>query len=250
MTANERDLDTYDSYLYHTGRAVFYGICGMFVLLAAIITISRLLKSETLAVVGGIALFGSPLFLEQRYRGLFTRKARLEFDQYKLVVKEYTRDQDVVKNTMTFPWSSIKAYNFYFTQNDYTCLTLYLKHGPRQGFILKDDKDVDRALDERSVASLFLYFARQYSAENPGANSISFRPAFFTTRVGTILLYLVLALNVGVVIMHIVLRTMPTTLFVSLPLLFGIFGRRVLNKRLYEKIQKAPLRSPELQRSK
>lgn len=228
----ENQAITYETQTYYPLKGfifvLFYYIIGT----AFIIIVARPGHNVTLGAIGWIALMISPILFKKNIQIYLVNRAVISVDNLHFHLTEYGSNDDELKNDLVINWKDIKSYNFSISPDKITTLTINLNTGKRKSFSFKDDKDQDIALKDRSVFSVFYFFAYQYGKENQSGHKIYFKPGFLTTKAGHILICSLFALTIAEIVFHFLVA--PDTTFFSVIAAFT-FDFIILNTLLKDK---------------
>lgn len=206
-----------------------------------IIYFSVLLHKAAFAVVGWVALCTIPFLFKKKFQKLFTRNTFLEFDYDKFHVQELK--DGVLKREDFILWSDIKSYKCYFSESNKTFLTVYLKNSKKHGYIFCDNKNQEQAISEKSVFSMFYFYISNYN-ETQTNGIITIRPTFFSTKQGTIVLWIITIIAIIAIIKHIISHTPIYQLLMPLAILAGLFLKREGDKKIAENIKDIKVINP------
>ena len=230
---------------YSAVKAALYALPSLILLLVLVMTLARSIHSEAMAVLGSVFVCSFPFLFQKKYKTQFTRRVVLEFDEQGFVIKEHTLKTKTFIKEFAVNWIQIRSYKCSFSSSNMTFLNLYLKDGSLKSFSFKDEKTQEQAIKEKSVFSIFNYYAVNYNSNQVPEDKITLRPSFLTTRLGTIVLYTVGILAVITIVIHHLLESKTFMLsFMSLFIVLGLLVKRRTDKLLYNKISTLDSRLP------
>ncbi|MET4083348.1 hypothetical protein ABIB40_003319 [Pedobacter sp. UYP30] len=228
---------TYKSTTYHNGKAFLYGFpifaFGTLFLLFAAVKIGAFL----IFVIGWIALIIIPFFFQKKFKLLFTRNITLDFDNDAVKMIESSTHDDLIKDEITIFWDDIDNYKCYFSVTNVTYLILSFRDGSSKQFSF-NDKEQKFAIKEESVFSLFYASIAKYNLSRADGDKIVFKPGFFTTKGGLVLLYSMLMLAIVLIVLHFIYQPKTATVSViALVIILGLFGKRKKDTLFKEQIE-------------
>lgn len=236
---------SYKSKTYNVWRAFLFGILIFVLVVISIIIVGRLIDNFLFVLLGWIGICTVPFLFQKQYKNIFTRKVSLEFDNKCFLVNEYRQDDDVLLKQISVNWSDIKSYKCYFTQSNITYVVMYLRNGSSNTFSFSDEKNQEEAIESKSVFSIFHYFITQYNLDKKKDEMITFRPGFFTTKLGGIVLLSLTSIIILFIIIHFIVDSKTAKFsFMSVFILLGLLAKREGDKKFYNKINQLDPRSP------
>ncbi len=235
----------YVTKIYNAMRASLYGIVIYAAIMFLIISGGIYVHQPILGVIIYV-IFNSTIFIFQKqYKQIFTRDVLIESNDKAFSIKEYNRKNILIK-THLFNWTDIKAYKCYFSQTNITFLTIYLRNKTYKAFLFKDDKDQTKAINEKSVFSIFYYFVNQYNSSKNAKDIILIEEGFLNTKKGIFIIYslvLLATLNITINIIYKPKASLPLILM-SVFIVIGLFVKRSKDKNLYKTISQQKNQSP------
>lgn len=231
---------TYKCQIYYAGKAfiIEFPIFMAFTILLMLFLI-YLNISPSIGVVIVITFWISPFVFQKKIRNKFTKNALLEFDDNSFSITTSNLNDNEKASTLSYNWDEIKAYKFYFTDSKLTYLDIYLKNGKFKEFGFKDNKTEEESINNESVFSIFYSFIKKYNADKPHNEKIYFAPGFLVKPVGIFLLFILAALIAIDITLHILKYESNIGFIIFATALFlGLIGKRIEQKRLYERMRK------------
>ena len=232
---------SYQTETYNPSRAFFVFFPIFIVLTLTIIYLARFLHEALFAIVGWIALCTIPFLFQKKFQNLFSREAFLEFDNEKFYVKELKND--ILKRESFILWSETKYYKCNFTESNKTFLTIYLKNGKKYNFIFCDNKNQEQAISEKSVFSIFYFYVTNYNSTQTD-EGITITQGFFSTKQGTVVLWIITIIVVIALIKHFISHTPIYQLLMPISILVGLFLKREGDKKIAENLKNIKVYNP------
>lgn len=183
-----------------------------------------------------------PFLFQKQYKNLFTNKIDLEFDNESFNANEYNHNEELIKKTQ-IKWNEIESYKFSFSSS-MTDFTLKLKNGSKKHYLFREGMSQEQAINEKSMFSIFYYYIKKYNNEKNN-DEITLKPGFFTTRIGSIVIFSIFCLAVFGIIMHFFIN--PKTYkfsFMSFFIILGLIAKRKADINFYNLINQMEPRSP------
>jgi|GEM_PF-2844832 len=217
---------------------------GCFVAIVFIVKATDL--SPWISFIFAILVFGFPLIFIKKIKALFTSKVLLKMDKDSFSVSYLDSDNERVKKQRVYPWESIQGYSFYFGESSptITSLTLHFKKGLPKSFDFfdkefKDTKSFNEMLNNDCLLTLFYKQVKQYNIYKTKEEQIQQLAGFFASKIGTVIIYLLTALIVASIVLHLVIdpKSSFATLLISIGLVAGFFSKRKGSLELYKKIK-------------
>ena len=233
----------------------YNGFFAMFSVVAvypiAFITLFAIFKwiympSEAIGILLTCLIFALPLIFLKKIKAVFTSKVLLEMDRDSFSVSYLDSDGESVKKQRIYKWESIESYNFYFGQSSptITALTIHFKKGFPKSFNFfdkefKDTKSFNEMFNCKCLLTLFYDQVKQYNSDKAEENQIQLLAGFFASKTGNIIIYLLAALIVATIILHLIIapKSSFATLLISIGLVAGFFSKRKSSLELYKKIK-------------
>jgi Flp pilus assembly protein TadB len=230
----------YTCQLYNATKAFFLWFPLFIVVTAFIIFLGRLLNIQPiLGVFIVIIMWVLPFAFQKKIKSNFTKNALLEFDNYNFSITTSNLNNDKKVSTLTYNWNEIKAYKFYFTPSKLTYLDIYLKDGKQKEFGFKDNKTEEESINGESIFSIFFSFIQAYNLNKEDSEKINFAPGLFVKPVGVILLFILVALIITDIILHILKYDNNIGFIIfSTTIFLGLLGRRIQQKKFYERMSR------------
>ncbi len=234
---------SYDSELYHIFKATIYILIIYICMILILFPISLYFKKVLILVFGYILISTIPFLFKKRVLSIFTNRVKILFDAEDFSIIEYNHKEELIKETH-IQWNEIESYKFNFLSIKSTEFTLYLKNGSKKHFIFKENKNQEQAINEKSFFSIFYYYIKQYNKENNN-DVINLKPGFFTTKLGSIVIFSIFCLSVFGIIIHFFIN--PKTFkfsFMSFFIVLGLIAKRKADINFYNLINQLEPRLP------
>jgi len=238
-------------------RCLLYNGDAAFLLIIIItfgLVIISILGGRELGIPIGIAFpiiiffFISPLIFKKKIVKYFTSDVILRITETSFIVSKLNKNKN--KNTLNiekiYELNTIDSYSFYVGQKTpiQTILTLHSKNGMPKSFNFidkqfKDTKSFNEMFKSECLLILFYNQVKQYNTDKVEENKIQFLPSFFATKTGKIIIYLLAALIIAAIVLHLVIapKSSFATLLISIGLVVGFFSKRKDSLELYKKIK-------------
>ena len=233
----QNDTISYTTKSYNVGKAFLFALPAFILITLLLLLIALKSSAPAIFIVGWIALMTIPFLFQKKFKLLFTRKIILNFDNENFKISGFGLEDNELKNEFNYRWEDIKSYRCYFSASSVTYITLYLRDGSSKNLSF-NDKDQNSAVVEESVFSLFYYFVSRYNTNKDPDDKIVFKPGFFTTSNGLVLIVSLLILAIVLIITHFILH--PKSAMMSLMALFiilGLFGKRKKDIMFKDKLE-------------
>ncbi len=235
----------YSSKTYKVIKAFLYGFSIYVCCTGILIFISFKMDTPLIGVIGWILMSTIPFLFQRRFKEFFSVKVDLTFDTLIFSVKEYNLNDKTFIKEESINWSDIESYKCYFTQSNITYIVIYLRNGLTKTFSFSDEKNQEEAIGNKSVFSIFHYFISQYNLGKQKDEMITFKPGFFTTKLGGVVLLSLTSLSVFVIILHFIVDSKTAKFsFMSVFILLGLLVKREGDKKFYNKISQLEPLSP------
>ncbi len=232
---------SYQTETYNPSKAFFVFFPIFIMLTVSIIYLAIFVRKPSLVIWGWIILCTVPFLFQKKFQNLFTREAFIEFDYNQFLVKELKRD--ILKREILLSWSEIKSYKIDFTASNKTFLTIYLKNNKKHSFIFCDNKNQEQAISEKSVFSIFYFFITHFNSTQTD-EKITITPGFFSTKRGTLVLWIITVIATIAVIINFINNTAIYQLLMPISILAGLFLKREGNKKVAENLKNTKVYNP------
>lgn len=221
------------------------GFFYLYILLIFIIFLSvligRLLNiPDTIFAIWIICLFILPFIFERKIKLIFTKKVLLEFDDLSFSIKLFQSKNEKEEKQLSFNWSDIKSYKFYFTSSKNTILTLYFRNGAIKTWGFKDNKTSNEAIAGEGLFNIFHNYIKQYNLNKNNDQKIVLNLGLLNSKAGTFLIYSEIAIIISGFIFHLIMHPQSSflTLLMGISLVTQQYFKRRQEKELYYKICK------------
>jgi hypothetical protein len=207
--------------------------------IAVDIYIAVILKSPVLGTVGFVLICTMPFLFQKSVKELFTKDTILKFDDDSFLVIMYRQKDEARRKSVSYRWSDIKAYKFYFTISNLTCLDIYLRNGKRAEFQFKDNMGQEESIKvgNHSIFNVFRSFIREYNNGKPENEKIELKPPFLTTKRGMFWLVLVGILVIVAIITLVITNSKSFGfLFMGMFAFLPLLAKRRNDKLLFQRI--------------
>jgi hypothetical protein len=183
-----------------------------------------------------------PFIFQKQYKNLFTNKIDIEFDNKSLIINEYNHKVELIKE-IQIQWSEIENYKFSFSTS-MTDFTLKLKNGSKKHYLFNEEMTQEQAINGKSFFSIFYYYIKQYNIEKRN-EEIALKPGFFTTRLGSFIIFSICCLVVfGIIINYFINPKTFKFSFMSFFIILGILAKRKSDKNFHELVNQLEPRNP------
>ena len=193
-----------------------------------IIAISRHEHNTAIGAIGWIVIMLCPLLFKKNLQLYLCNKALIVFDKSQIHIAEYSLIKENLINEFTISWNDVKSYNFSISTQKITKLSICLKN-KNKTFYFNDYKDLEQAMKEKSVFSIFFSFVKEFNKGKQPGEQILFEPGFLITKSGDFLLYALIFLAISDLVIHLIIS--PSTSYFSMIIGF-FFVSLVINARL------------------
>jgi hypothetical protein len=228
----------YETEIYYSRKSFVYLFSIIMVLFIALYFWGIMFNTPLFPILGFIFLCFLPFFFQKRIKNFFTKRAFLEFDDFRISIKVYQHNNDFNTNKLIFNWHEIKSYKIYFSPSKITILTFYFKNGSSKTFGFKDNKTFDEAMEGESVFYIFYSFVNRYNLNKDTNKKINLTRSFLSSKHGTIALAFEAVFIISAFFLHIIKQ--PNSSFLTLLLGFSIVIQQIVKRKsenkLYNKI--------------
>lgn len=218
---------------------LFCMIIGSLLLVAILIYLGKMYKSDLIGVWLPILVLALPIIISKRFKRKFTKDSILKYSDLNFNISFYTLASDVLLEEKSFPWEEIEAYRFYFSPKLTTSLTLYLKNKKSPTFIFLDNKTYEQSTQVESVFSSFYDALKEYNKGVRLENKIQPRGGFIVTKTAGLIIWIEVALIILAFTLHLIYHNLDHSYYLILAIGFLLpqIVNRLQNKKMYEKIR-------------
>ena len=228
---------TFNGISYNAFKGFLYGIVIYAIILFGSLWLALTLKIMMLFMAGFILPGLVALLFQQTIKNYFTKKITIHFDDTGFDMLFKTVKDEKPAGALSFRWSAIKGYKFYFTPTGLTYLDLYFRKQRFREFAFKDGGQ-SGSEKEGSIFTLFRNRIKNYNASVADTEQIQLRPGFLTTAGGNWILLGLGILILLATILHVALgHPFTPAYFIGLLFYVPLLAKRKSDKVLYEKMK-------------